>query len=283
MQCFVPIIFVNIKLKKLKDSNNYLNINKKAWNIKTSMHINSEFYDLPSFKKGENTLKNAELELLGDMYGKTVLHLQCHFGQDTMSLSRMGAKATGVDFSEEAISSARKLAEELNLNTEFVLADIYDLPIHLQGQFDVVFTSYGVVGWLPDMDKWANIIHKFLKPGGTFVMVELHPAVWMFDNDFEKITYSYFNETQIIETEKGSYADRNDATEITTITWNHSLAEVMSSLLNQGLQIQTFNEYAYSSYHCLNRMIEDSPGKFILEPFGNKLPMMYAIKAIKPS
>lgn len=264
------------------DSTQYISVNKHAWNHKTSIHTNSDFYDLPSFKNGKNSLNEIELELLGDIEGKSILHLQCHFGQDTMSLSRLGAKVTGVDFSEDAISYAERLANELGLDTKFVLSDVYDLKNQLAGQFDIVFTSYGVIGWLPDLDKWAEIIQHFLKPGGSFILVEFHPVIWMFDNDFEKVEYSYFKDDPIVETEQGSYADRDNASEFTTITWNHALGEVLSSLLKHGLQIQDFREYDYSPYNCLNNMYESTPGKFIINTFGNKIPMVYALKVGKP-
>jgi 2-polyprenyl-3-methyl-5-hydroxy-6-metoxy-1,4-benzoquinol methylase len=270
------------KTDTLEDINSYLNINRNAWNHKTSIHTHSEFYDMPSFKNGENSLKEIELDLLGDVTDRFILHLQCHFGQDSMSLSRLGALVTGVDFSDEAINYAARLADELHLDTQFVLSDVYDLKNHLAGQFDVVFTSYGVIGWLPDLDKWAEIIHHFLKPGGSLIMVEFHPVIWMFDNDFEKVAYSYFKDGQIVEKEQGSYADRNNTSEITTITWNHSLGEVLSSLLKQGLQVKDFREYDYSPYNCLNDMYESSPGKYRIKQFGHKIPMVYALKVGKP-
>ena len=266
----------------MESTNSYLNINRDAWNQKTTIHTQSEFYNLPSFINGENSLKEIELDLLGDVNGRSILHLQCHFGQDTMSLSRMGASVTGVDFSDKAIDYAVRLADELHLDTKFVLSDVYDLKNRLEGQFDVVFTSYGVIGWLPDLDKWAEIIRYFLKPGGSFIMVEFHPVIWMFDNDFEKVIYSYFNDGQIVETEQGSYADRNITSEITTITWNHSLGEVLSSLHKHGLNIQDFREYDFSPYNCLNNMYESSPGKYSIKQFGHKIPMVYALKVSKP-
>ena len=187
--------------------NNYIEINRQSWNSRIETHIKSEFYDLDSFLKGRSSLNDIELNLLGDIKGKNVLHLQCHFGQDTISLSRLGAEVTGVDFSDKAIESARQIAKETGSNAKFICCDIYDLPNHLDEKFDIVFTSYGTIGWLPDLDKWAKVIANFLKPNGQFVFVEFHPVVWMFDDDFEKIAYSYFNTGAIVETENGTYAD----------------------------------------------------------------------------
>jgi len=189
----------------------YLDINRASWNSRTDSHLKSEFYDLPGFLQGRSSLNDIELDLLDDIQGKTILHLQCHFGQDTISLSRLGAEVTGVDLSDKAIESARKIAEQTNADVRFICCDLYDLPNHLDQQFDYVFTSYGTIGWLPDLDKWAKVISSFLKPNGKFVFVEFHPVVWMFDDNFEKIGYRYFNSGAIIETANGTYADRNAA------------------------------------------------------------------------
>jgi len=179
----------------------YLKLNKASWNTRTEVHFDSEFYDNESFLKGKSSLNDIELDLLGDVAGKSVLHLQCHFGQDTISLARMGAKATGVDLSDLSIKRANELNEKAGTDARFICTDLYSLPIHLDETFDIVFTSYGTIGWLPDMDKWAAIVSKYLKPGGLFVIAEFHPVVWMFDDDFKFIKYNYFNDGVIEETE----------------------------------------------------------------------------------
>ena len=193
----------------MNKEDNYLEINRQSWNNRTDTHLKSEFYDLKNFKKGRTSLNSIELELLGDLSGKSILHLQCNFGQDTISLSRLGAEVVGVDLSDKAIKSAKQLSKETSSNTTFICCDIYDLPRYLDQRFDIVFTSYGTIGWLPDLNKWAEIISRFLKPNGQFVFVEFHPVVWMFDDNFEKIDYRYFNSGAIIESESGTYADKN--------------------------------------------------------------------------
>lgn len=258
---------------------NYLDINRKSWNNRVDAHLLSEFYDLPSFKNGVNSLNEIELKLLGDLEGKSVLHLQCHFGQDTISLSRLGAKALGVDLSDMAIEKGKELALELGVDTAFVCSDIYDLPRHLDQKFDIVFTSYGTIGWLPDLDKWASIIKRFLNPGGQFVFVEFHPFIWMYDDDFEKIKYRYFNDGPITETEEGTYADKSAAISQDYVMWNHSLSEVMTSLLKAGLQIQGFEEYDYSPYNCFNKTVAIASKKYRIAQWDNKIPMVYAIIA----
>lgn len=260
----------------------FAEVNKALWNKKTAFHKDSAFYDNPSFIEGRSSLNSIELELLGDLKGKSVLHLQCHFGQDTISIARMGAKSVGVDLSDAAIAEAKKLAKATGADASFICCNVYDLPQHLNAQFDIVFTSYGTIGWLPDLDKWAGIIEQFLKPGGQFVFAEFHPVVWMFDSGFNKVTYNYFKDEAIIENNESTYADGNAAVNLEEITWNHSIAEVLTSLLSRNLSIDAFREYDYSPYNCFSDVEEVEKGKFRSNKHGNKIPMVYAIKATKP-
>ncbi len=264
-----------------KKANNYLNINRNLWNQKVDFHIKSDFYDVPGFLKGNSSLNKIELDLLGDITDKSILHLQCHFGQDTICLGRMGAKVTGIDLSNKATDQAKLLAEKSYSEANFIFCDIYDLPNHLDKQFDIVFTSYGTIGWLPDLNKWAQIISKYLKPGGMFVFAEFHPVVWMFDENLEKIKYSYFNSGAIIETETGTYANKDANIEAEFITWNHSISEVVNSLISNGLEINSLDEYDYSPYDCFNKTVEISSNKFRIKHLKNKIPMVYSIVATK--
>jgi len=261
--------------------NNYISINKALWNARTEHHVNSEFYDLAGFLKGKTVLNPIELELLGDIKGKRVLHLQCHFGQDTLCLAKLGAEVTGVDFSENAIAKAKELNASLQLNAEFICCDLYSLPQHLNTTFDIVFTSYGVIGWLPDMDKWAAVISAFLKPGGKFVMAEFHPVIWMFDNNFTKVAYNYFKDEPIIEEESGTYAQKDAPIQTKSISWNHSLAEVIGALLNNGLCINQFKEYDYSPYNCFSHTVEIDRNKYRIKHLANHIPMVYSVLAEK--
>jgi SAM-dependent methyltransferase len=260
---------------------NYIEINRESWNNRTDVHLKSEFYDLEGFLNGNNSLNDIELNLLGNITGKTILHLQCHFGQDSISLTRLGAIVTGVDLSDKAILRAKELANETNSNATFMCCDVYDLPNHLDEKFDLVYTSYGTIGWLPDLEKWAKIIAHFLKPNGKFVFVEFHPVVWMFDDNFEHIHYRYLNSGAIIETENGTYAEKKAAITQTSVTWNHGLSEVVNSLICNGLEINSLDEFDYSPYNCFNNTIEFEPKKYRIEQFDDKLPMVYSITATK--
>lgn len=268
-------------MKTANPPENYQEINRQSWNAKTAIHLESEFYDNDNFIKGNTSLKDIELPLLGDLNGKSVLHLQCHFGQDTISLSRLGANATGMDLSDKAIEAAEKLAIQTNSSARFLCCDLYDLPNHLDEQFDLVFTSYGTIGWLPDMDRWAAIVARYLKPGGRFVFAEFHPAVWMFDDDFTHLGYRYFNSGPIEETYTGTYANQSANIKQDYVSWNHGLAEVIQSLLSQGLVLDSLQEFDYSPYNCMRHMEEIAPEKFRIRHLGDKLPMVYALTAHK--
>lgn len=265
----------------MEAAENYLEQNRALWNAKTPWHLQSDMYDLESFKKGRSSLTEIERQMLGDVNGKTILHLQCHFGQDTLSLSHLGAHVTGVDFSETAIEQARVLADELHLNATFICSDVYQLQKHLTEKFDIVFTSFGVIGWLSDLDKWAAIIAHYLKPGGRLVFAEFHPVIWMYDNDFREIAYSYFKTEPIVEEEKGTYANRQAPMVSKSITWNHSLSEVITALLIQGLQLTSFEEYNYSPFNIFGEMEKTGERRFIVKKDGGKLPLVYALTAEK--
>ena len=260
----------------------YFESNKSLWNKRTSINTQSEFYGLEEFKKGKTSLNFVELEALGDVKEKSLLHLQCHFGMDTLSWARFGAKATGVDFSDEAIKLAKELNTELNLDAEFICSNVYDLKEKLDRKFDIVFNSYGVIGWLPDLNKWAEIINHFLKPGGTFFLAEFHPVIWMYDSEIKNLKYSYFNSGNPIEEKvKGTYADKNAEIEMTEYGWNHSLDEVFNSLKNNGLQVESFNEYPFSFYNCFPDMVKGKDNFWRIKGFENILPLMYSLQAIK--
>lgn len=265
----------------MKKEENYITINQQSWNNRLESHLASDFYNVNGFLEGNSSLNEIELELFGDVKGKRILHLQCHFGQDTISLARLGASCVGVDLSDKAIQSAVELSAQTQADAQFICCNIYDLPEHLDEQFDLVYTSYGVIGWLPDMDKWAAIVSRFLKPNGRFIFVEFHPVVWMFDDDFQKITYNYFNAGAIIETEEGTYADREATIQQEYVTWNHSIGEVVNSLINNNLELKSLQEFDYSPYNCFNETIEIAPKKYRIQHLENKIPMVYAIEAKK--
>ncbi|MBK7559013.1 MAG: class I SAM-dependent methyltransferase [Chitinophagaceae bacterium] len=268
----------------------YFEANKQSWNKRTAVHKDSAFYDLASFKKGKSSLNKIELEELGSVKGKSLLHLQCHFGMDTMSWQREGAHCVGVDLSDEAIKLAKEINEELKLKTEFICANIYDLKSalkvpptggDLEAPFDIVFTSYGTIGWLPDLDKWAGIVAHFLKPGGIFYIADFHPVLWMMDDSFEKIKYHYFNTDVISEEISGTYSDRDAPIKSIEHGWNHPFSEIFNALVKHGLQILQFNEFPYSPYNCFKNLEQGTDGMWRIRGMDEKMPVMYSIKAVK--
>ncbi len=258
--------------------NNFIAINKNSWNQKTGEHYNSNFYDVKGFLEGKSSLTPIELECLGNIEGKKVLHLQCHFGLDTISLSRMGAKVTGVDFSDEAIEKARLLADKLETDTKFVCCNLFDLPEHLEDSFDIVYTSYGVINWFPNLKEWGAIIRKYLMPDGKFVMVEFHPILWMFDTQFEVIESAYSREEPYISVSE-TYTDTSGiGGEYKEITWNHGLYKVFLGLLQNGLRIVDFQEYDYSPFNLFGNMEEDNR-KYYIKGKKGMIPMLFSLVA----
>ena len=268
-------------IDKTMNFKKYFEANKKAWNNKTLFHIKSDFYDVEGFKKGKSSLRHIELEELGDVKNKSMLHLQCHFGLDSLSWAKLGAKVTAVDFSEESIKAARKLNDELNLNVKFIHSNIYDITDNLEEKYDIVFTSYGVIGWLPDLKKWGKIISHYLKPGGTFYMVEFHTMLWMFNDEFEQIKYSYFNKGVIEDDIRGTYADKEAPLFQKEYGWNHPLSEVVNSLIENKLQIEFIHEFPFSVYNVFQNTVQGKDGWWRIKGLEDIIPMMFSIKAKK--
>lgn len=259
--------------------------NRAAWNQKTSIHQQSEFYDLAGFKAGKSSLNPLELRLLGEVRGKRVLHLQCHFGMDSISLARLGASVTGVDLSDAAVALAQELAAEEQTDARFVCCNVYDTRAHVGDLFDKVFTSYGTIGWLPDLAPWARVIADSLVAGGSFLIVDFHPALWMMADDFSHIQYPYNSspDEPIVETISGTYADRDAAITTTTYGWNHSLAKLITALLQVGLQVDAFEEHTSSPYNCFQNIEQGADGQWRVIGLGDKLPMVYALRMVKPA
>jgi len=258
----------------------FFEMNRQGWNARTEYHLASDFYDVEGFLRGECALTPIEKKILGDVSGKSLLHLQCHFGQDTLSWARRGAQVCGVDLSDKSIEAAKNLAQQLQIDAEFVCCNVYDTRKHVQKQFDIVFTSYGVIGWLPDLAPWARVIAESLKPGGTFLLVEFHPVVWMFNDEFSEVAWPYFNVAPIIEENHGTYADPNAPIHFQSAGWNHSIAEVVNALLEQGLRIELLDEYDYSPYPIFRNGVQSENGWQVKDLEG-KLPLVYAVRAVK--
>lgn len=260
----------------------YLQANRSLWNGWARLHFRSPTYEVERFRAGGSSLRAVEVEEVGDVAGKTLLHLQCHFGLDTLSWARQGAVVTGVDFSQEAIALARRLSAELDIPATFLCADVYDLPRVLPRQFDVVFTSYGVLCWLPDLTRWAQVVAHHLRPRGTFYMVEFHPVLTMLDDAGETLAYPYFGrEEPLCYEARGSYAAPEADFVHTAYEWPHSLGEVITSLLRAGLRLEFFHEFPYSTWGCWPFLEEVEPGKWVWQGRQGHLPHMFSVRATR--
>jgi SAM-dependent methyltransferase len=257
--------------------------NLQAWNERTPVHISSAMYDVPGFLAGRTSLKAPELTLLGDVADKDLLHLQCHFGLDTLSFARMGAKVSGLDFSDVAIGEANRLAHECGLDAHFICADVYDLSDYVKpSSKDIVFVSYGALCWLPDLHHWAREAYKTLRTGGRLILVEFHPTLYLFDFPSGQPAYPYFQHSKPISEEvQGTYAHPNAALLNREHFWSHPLSEVFDALLGAGFELADFREWDYSPWNCFEHMREDAPGQYRYALSKYPLPHLYGLRAQK--
>ena len=260
-----------------------LKANLDAWNLMTGYHEASPEYRLAEFKAGENVLKPIELREVGDVRGKSLLHMQCHFGLDTMSWARMGANITGVDFSDKAIALARSISDELKIPARFIQSNIYDAPNVLHEQFDIVFTSYGALCWLPDITRWAQIAASFVKPGGFFYIAEFHPLTQMSGSASRTTRLEFVNsyfQTEMREYPPGPDYSDHSKTVSTTHDWMYRLGDIVSALAATGLRIEYLHEFAECIYPHFPFMKKQSDGLWHIE--GDPIPTIFSIKATKP-
>jgi SAM-dependent methyltransferase len=267
--------------------------NQRVWDEWTRIHVDSAFYDVESFRDGRNGIRIAdyEREEVGDVTGKTLLHLQCHFGMDTLSWARLGATVTGADFSSAAVTAARALSAEIGIGATFVESNLYDLPANLEGEFDIVYTSGGVLGWLPNIRPWAEVVAHFLKPRGFLYLAEVHPVAQVFADDNVgpgelRLEYPYWEHAEPISIPvQGSYADRAAPTEpgLTEHGWDHSLGEIVTALIDAGLRIDFLHEFDFVEWP-VPWLVKSDDGRYRLPP-GTKgqLPLFFSLKATKPA
>lgn len=257
--------------------------NQKLWNQRVAVHISSDWYKVRNVKDGIYHLDDIERNLIGDIKGKTVLHLQCHFGLATLALARLGAHAIGLDFSIDAIEYARHLAEnyESILDCKFICADVREFSINKT--FDIIFTSWGVLTWLPDLEGWAKCIAEHLTPDGKLVLIDSHPVPWVFcdsGSTSKKFipNYPYFQspESPSITENAGTYVDPSISFGIRQANWNHPIGNVITSLANFGIYTVTLTEYDRIPWCPFENMIKSNyEGFWCLE--GNYLPLSFSI------
>jgi SAM-dependent methyltransferase len=258
--------------------------NRAMWDAKAPLHVSSPLYDVAGFKAGATRLRRHEIEDLGDVAGKALIHLQCHFGLDTLSWARLGAGVVGVDFSGPAVRAARKLAEEIGVPAEFVLSDVYDAPAAVGHRaFDIVYTGGGALCWLPDMERWAQVVFDLLRPGGQLYLFEFHPIKWIFDPAETRepiIRDDYFSPAEGFPDGGVTYADASiPAAATPTVQWNHPLGEVVTALVRAGLAIDSLRELDHDLLRQWDFM-ESGEDRMYRMPKGRaSLPLMYVLRA----
>jgi SAM-dependent methyltransferase len=255
--------------------------NRAMWDERVDLHVESDLYNVPGFLAGQCRLRDFEPGELGSVEGRTLLHLQCHFGLDTLSWARRGAIVTGIDFSEPAIEAARKIARRADIPATFEVCDVYETAATLDRTFDIVYTGLGALCWIPDLDAWAREIVRLLVPGGTFYMSEFHPFTDVFGEDDLVVTESYFDDGRPFRDEtSGTYSDRSAKTSNNlSYSWTHPLSRVITALLKVGLTLDSFAEHEYTVFPRFSAL-SATPGTDIFR-FPNdhpRLPMMYSIR-----
>ena len=255
------------------------------WDERVPLHVASRLYDVAGFKHGKSSLRAFEEAELGEVSGKELVHLQCHFGMDTLSWARKGARVTGLDFSEPAIDAARRLAVETGIEADFVCADVYAAPEVLGRRFDVVYTGIGALCWLPDIEKWADVVARLMKPGAVLYLVEVHPLSDAMADATLDFKHDYFHDPagDVFE-ESGSYAAPAARTEHNrSIAWRHPIGDVVTALASQGLRIELLREHDFTVFLRWPFLEERADGTFHLPATMKRLPLMYSLKACAPA
>ena len=268
----------------------YFEANRRHWDERVAIHRRSAFYDVPGFLAGRSSLQPHEPGEVGAVAGKALLHLQCHFGLDTLSWARLGAEVTGLDFSGEAVRAARDLAREAGLRAEFVHANVYDAAAALAGRsFDIVYTGGGALVWLPDLPRWAAIVASLLKPGGIVYLQESHPFGHVFDDEAARdlvVRYPYFHVPEPDRwDEPGSYTDPTAETvENVSYEWTHTLGAVVTAQAQAGLVIEFLHEFDRLFWKNFPFMTPgEEPNTWVLPEHRASVPLAYSICARKPA
>jgi len=272
------------------DDRDRIAANRTLWQRWTALHVPSDFYNMEGFvaDPASRPFDRIIAELVGDVRGKRVLHMQCHFGMDTLRFALMAAaEVTGLDFSSEAIAAARDLSARMGIPAAFIEGDVTDPPAGLpEGAFDLVFTSYGTISWFPDLAPWARTIASRLAPGGVFKIADSHPTCWIFDDEADdstlRVRYSYFQREAFPWDEHGSYAVPLDEDTGVSHSWQHTFEDIIRALVDAGLVIEELREFPLLAWKYTPGMVEREPGLFGLPEGQPEAPLMFTLSARKP-
>ncbi len=272
------------------DDRDRINANRELWQRWAALHVPSDFYDVEGFVADPSArpFDRVVAGLLGDVAGLRALHLQCHFGLDTLRLALAGAQATGLDFSSAAIEAARALSARTGIPARFIEGDVTIPPDELSpGAFDLIFTSHGTITWLPDLRPWAETIASRLAPGGLFKIADMHPTLWVFDDECDtpdlRVKYSYFDHGALEWQEYGSYAAPGCEFTGTSHSWQHTFEDIIGTLVGAGLVIEELREYPLLAWKYTPNMVEAGHDLYTLPPDHPTLPLMFSLVARKPT
>jgi len=276
-------------------NNEELASTRRSWDVATRNHNAHKGDQAAFFRGGGDTLFPEELELLGDLAGRHVLHAQCNAGQDSLSLARRGAHVTGVDFSGEAVSFARKLAVDAGIPAVFEEAELLEWLERTPARFDVAFSSYGAVGWLPDLGRWARGLCRVLRPGGAFVYVEFHPLAWSVGPGLKLDGDDYFAASPfhapvsdyVAESGAGLGAVATGETVENTVpatSYQHGLGQVAQALVDAGLRLEVLREYPHANGCRLLPALVQGEGRRWVWPGGTaRVPLMFGLRVRQPA
>jgi len=265
-----------------------LSANRANWNERVAIHVGSKFYDVEGWLRDAPGPLADESEALGDLSGRSLVHLQCHFGMDTLRLARGGAIVTGVDFSPAAVDQATILAGRCDLSESatFVCANVYDAPAALSGRrFDAVYVSLGSLNWLPDVAAWGGVVAELLEPGGKLYLHDVHPFSACLDDAGERIAFSYFEDLDhpLVFDEASTYTDGASLDSTRTYEWIHSLDEISSSLTSRGLVLDSLHEHDWTEFQQFPYLEQTSPGRFTIADGHPRIPLSFTIVAHLPN
>lgn len=257
--------------------NEHHEVNRKGWNLRTDPHFEHPAYRVKEFLAGESTLHPLEHKEIGDVTGKRLLHLQCHFGLDTLSWARLGADVTGIDISDRSIARANELREKTGLDARFIRCDLFDLPDILEDTFDIVFTSYGVLWWMSDINRWAKVAARYVRRGGMFYIVDDHPAGNMLDEN-KKVFEPYFHQAEAEFYPGDDYCVKG--LRIEDYGWRWTLGDIITALIEAGLTIEFLHEFPFCVYDAHPNFVKDGDWWYYPDR-KDDVPMTFSIKARK--
>lgn len=264
-----------------------LEANRANWDSRVPIHAQSRFYNVDGWLKSGLGPPDREVAALGDVRGKTLVHLQCHFGMDTLRWARAGARVTGLDFSPVAIDEAASLAQRAGLSdlSTFICANVYDADHALSGQrFDIVYVSLGSLGWLPNIDAWGAVVAKLLTPGGRLYLHDVHPLSSCLDDGGDKITFDYFADSNapLVFDDASTYTDGDGVSATRTYEWNHSIGETMTALTSRGLILDLLAEHDWTLFQQFPWLIDSSSGGLTIPTDRPRFPLSFTIVAHSP-